>query len=166
LSIHFRGQRRGSGARLESGLSKTVRVNFPDRYYAATGKAGPALAAGSKFAGSLSAVGQRLAEGVVTLREPVKDVAAFKERPVVNLLHCPRLASGLRDKPAIHELVENVPHDIKVEEAWAGEGNLALPVCKGEELSDLAPRRCGKGVRASLAYVVDDLKTLKDLRKE
>jgi len=102
----------------------------------------------------------------VTLREPVKNVAAFKERPVVNLLHCPRLASGLRDKPAIHELVENVPHDIKVEEAWAGEGNLALPVCKGEELSDLAPRRCGKGVRASLAYVVDDLKTLKDLRKE
>jgi hypothetical protein len=41
---------------------------------------------------------------------------------------------------------------------------LTLPVAEEEELSDLAPVRCGKGVRASLAYIVDDLKTLKDLR--
>jgi acetoacetate decarboxylase len=40
-----------------------------------------------------------------------------------------------------------------------------LPVVDGEELSDLAPVRCGKGLRASMAYVVDDLKTLKDLTK-
>jgi acetoacetate decarboxylase len=40
-----------------------------------------------------------------------------------------------------------------------------LPVCGNEEISDLAPIRCGKGMRASLAYVVDDLKTLKDLRR-
>jgi hypothetical protein len=40
-----------------------------------------------------------------------------------------------------------------------------LPVCKDEELSYLALRRCGKGIRASMAYAVDDLKTLKDLRK-
>jgi hypothetical protein len=102
----------------------------------------------------------------VTLREPMKDLAALKERPVVNLLHYPRLAAGMHDKPAIHELVENVPHNVKIEQAWAGEGNLALPVCEGEELSDLAPRRCGAGIRASMAYVVDDLKTLKRLTAE
>jgi acetoacetate decarboxylase len=39
-------------------------------------------------------------------------------------------------------------------------------VCKGEDVSDLAPRRCGKGIRASMAYVVDDLKTLKRLTVE
>lgn len=49
--------------------------------------------------------------------------------------------------------------------AWIGEGSLTLPVCRGEEISDLAPVRSGKGIRASMAYVVDDLKTLKDLRK-
>src|SRR5580692_6363625 len=108
------------------GYPKRLASVFQTRYYAATGKAGPALAAGSKFAGTVSAVGQRLAEGVVTLREPVKDVGALQQRPVVNLLHCPRLAAGLHDKPAIHELVQNVPRDIKVEQAWAGEGNLAL----------------------------------------
>ena len=42
--------------------------------------------------------------------------------------------------------------------------SLLCRCAKDEELSDLAPRRCGKGIRASMAYVVDDLKTLKDLR--
>src|SRR5580693_3088872 len=143
------------------GYPKRLGSIFQTRYYAALGKAGPALAAGSKFAGTLSAAGQRLAEGVVTLREPVTDLSALHQLPVVNLLHTPRLAAGMRDKPAVHELVENVPHDVKIEQAWIGDGAFELPVCKGEELSALAPVRCGKGVRASMAYVVDDLKTLK-----
>jgi acetoacetate decarboxylase len=108
--------------------------------------------------------GQRLADGVVTLRQAVTDPSLLKQKSVVNLLHVPRLAAGKQGKPAIHELVENVPHDVKIEEAWIGEGSLSLPVCRNEEISDLAPVRCGKGIRASMAYVVDDLKTLKDLR--
>ena len=112
-----------------------------------------------------SSRGQRLAEGLVTLKEPVRDMSLLKQRPVINLLHSPRLAAGKQDKPAVHELVENVPHDVKIEQAWIGEGLLTLPACRGEEISDLAPVRSGMGIRASMAYVVDDLKTLKDLRK-
>jgi acetoacetate decarboxylase len=145
------------------GYPKRLGSVHQTRYYAATGKAGPALASGSKFAGSISASGQRLAEGVVTLREPVNDPSVLQQRPVVNLLHWPRLAAGMHETPAIHELVENVPHDVKIEQAWIGDGALVLPVCRGEELSDLAPVRCGKGIRASMAYVVDDLKTLRRL---
>jgi len=145
------------------GYPKRLGSVFQTRYYAATGKAGPALAAGSKFAGTLAAGGQRLAEGVVTLTEPLKDMSILGGRPVVNLLHQPRLAAGMHDKPAIHDLVENVPHGVKIEQAWVGDGSLTLPVARGEELSDLAPIRCGKGVRASMAYIVDDLKTLKRL---
>jgi acetoacetate decarboxylase len=147
------------------GYPKRLGQVFQTRYYAATGKAGPALAPGSKFSGSLTSGGQRLVEGLVTLKEPVKDVSLLKQRPVVNLLHTPRLAAGKWDKPAVHELVENVPHDVKIEQAWIGEGTLKLPVCRDEEISDLAPVRSGKGIRASMAYVVDDLKTLKDLRE-
>jgi acetoacetate decarboxylase len=95
----------------------------------------------------------------------VKDLSLLKQKPVVNLLHTPRLAAEKQDHPAVHEIVENIPHDVKIEQAWVGEGSLTLPVCKGEELSDLAPVRSGKGIRASMAYVVDDLKTLKDLRR-
>lgn len=39
------------------GYPKRIGSVFQTRYYAATGKAGPALAAGSKFAGSLSVTG-------------------------------------------------------------------------------------------------------------
>ena len=123
------------------------------------------MAPGSKFAGSLTSGGRRLARGLVTLKEPVTDLSVLKQRPIVNLLHTPRLAADRQDKPAVHELVENVPHDIKIEQAWIGDGLLTLPVVDGEELSDLAPVRCGKGLRASMAYIVDDLKTLKDLTK-
>lgn len=147
------------------GYPKRLGQVFQTRFYAATGKAGPALAPGSKFAGSLTSGGQRLAEVLITLEAPVADPSLLGQRPVVNLLHCPRLAAGMHDKPAIHELVENIPHDIRIEQAWIGTGALALPVCRGEEISDLAPIRSGKGIRASMAYVVDDLKTLKDLRK-
>ena len=146
------------------GYPKRLGQVFQTRYYAATGKAGPTLAPGAKFAGSLTASGHRLAEALVTLREPITDPSMLKQRPVINLLHFPRLAAGQHDKPAIHELVENVPHDVKIEQAWIGEGSLTLPVCKGEEISDLAPIRTGTGIRASMAYIVDDLKTLKDLR--
>jgi acetoacetate decarboxylase len=146
------------------GYPKRMGAVFQTRYHAATGKAGPGLTGGSRFAGTLSASGQRLAEGVVTLEERVTDASTLAQRPVVNLLHCPRLAAGQRERPAIHELVENIPRDVKIEQAWLGQGTLKLPVCDREELSDLAPLRCGRGVRASMAYVVDDLKTLKDLR--
>src|ERR1700739_2645285 len=147
------------------GYPKRIASVFQTRYYAATGKAGPALAAGSKFAGSLTARGRRLAQALVTLKTPVTAPAVLKQRRVVNLLHTPRLAAGRQDKPAVHELVENVPHDIKIEQAWIGDGLLTLPVVEGEEVSDLAPVRCGKGIRASMAYIVDDLKTLKDLTR-
>ena len=142
------------------GYPKRLAQVFQTRYYAATGKAGPALAPGSKFAGTVSSAGQRLAHGLVTLKKPVTDPSQLKQRPIVNLLHWPQLEAGKHDKPAVHKLVENVPHGIRIEQAWIGEGSLTLPVAQGEELSDLAPVRCGKGIRASLAYIVDDLKTL------
>jgi acetoacetate decarboxylase len=99
------------------------------------------------------------------LKEPITDPTVLKQRPIVNLLHTPRLSADKQDKPAVHELVENVPRDIKIEQAWTGDGVLTLPVVEGEEVSDLAPVRCGRGIRGSMAYIVDDLKTLKDLRK-
>src|SRR6201991_50055 len=144
------------------GYPKRLGQVFQTRYYAATSKAGPALAAGSKFAGSLTAAGQLIAEAVVTLKQAVTDASLLKQKPVVNLLHVPRLAAGKHDKPAIHELVENLPHDVKIEQAWIGDSSLAFPVSRSEEISDLGPVRLGKGVRASMSYIVDDLKTLKD----
>jgi hypothetical protein len=75
------------------------------------------------------------------------------------------LSPGAADEPPIHELVENLPQDVKSEQAWIGVGCLRLPICKDEEISDLTPVSCGKGMRASMAYGVDDFKTPKELRE-
>jgi acetoacetate decarboxylase len=55
------------------GYPKRLGQVFQTHYYAATGKAGPALMPGSKFAGSLTVSGRRLAQGLVTLKEPITD---------------------------------------------------------------------------------------------
>lgn len=144
------------------GYPKRLASVFQTRLHAAPSKAAPQLIAGSKFAASMSTGGQRMAECLVTLREPVTDASAFAQRPVINLLHVPQLAAGKHSTPVLHELVMNVPHDVRVEQLWGGEGHLTLPRCKGEELSDLTPVRCGWGARASLSYIVDDLRTLRD----
>src|SRR6201991_1459290 len=75
------------------GYPKRLAQVFQTRYYAATGKAGPALAPGSKFSGSCTSGGHRLAEGLVTLKEPIKDLSVLKQPPIVNLLHTPRLVA-------------------------------------------------------------------------
>jgi hypothetical protein len=43
-----------------------------------------------------------------------------------------------------------------------GKGELILPQCDGEEISDLAPLRYGNGYRMCMSYSVTDLKTLVD----
>ncbi len=142
------------------GYPKRIGSIFQTRLHSAPSKAAPPLAAGSKFAATMSSGGQRMAECLVRLQEPVTDASAFAQRPVINQLHFPQLAASRQTTPALHELVMNVPHDIRVEQLWGGEGRLVLPVCKEEELADLAPVRCGWGARGSMSYIVDDLRTL------
>src|SRR5258706_1728152 len=66
------------------GYPKRLGQVFQTRYYAATSKAGPALAPGSKFAGSLTAGGQLIARAVVTLRQAVTDRSLLKQKPGTN----------------------------------------------------------------------------------
>jgi acetoacetate decarboxylase len=65
------------------------------------------------------------------LKQPAADPALLEQRPIVNPLHFPQLAAGKQGGPPIHELVENGPHALKIEQAWIGDGSLTLPVCRG-----------------------------------
>jgi acetoacetate decarboxylase len=145
------------------GYPKRLGQIFQTRLFAAPSKASPQLAPGAQFGASMSALGQRLARGRVTLERAVPDAAALGMRPIINLLHVPRLAAGRHDRPAVHELVMNVPQDMRIEQAWVGRGEFELPPAQGEELSALTPLRCGVGMRGSMSYIVDDLKTVKPL---
>jgi hypothetical protein len=66
------------------------------------------------------------------------------QRPVVNLLHTPRLAAGLHDKPAIHELVENALRDVRIRARVDGPG-------KGSRSPCARTRNCRRSPRLAAA---------------
>ncbi|MEV0390380.1 acetoacetate decarboxylase family protein [Nonomuraea sp. NPDC050643] len=142
------------------GFPKKLGAVHQTRAFAAQSPATPQVGPGGRFAATASAAGQRIAEALVTLDLPVPEGAALLTRPTVNLRHFPRLSAGQHDKPAVHELVMAVFDDLRIENAWVGEGELSFFHAHGEELAALAPARTGMGFRASLAYTVNDLHIL------
>ncbi len=139
------------------GFPKRLASVFQTRTFAAPSKASPRLAAGNRFAGSMSSNGQRLAEGRVLIEKPLENPSSLASRPTINLRHFPQLATGKHQTPAVHELVQAQFSNYSLKDAWVGRGDLVLPECRGEELSDLAPLKCGLGFRASMGLTVDGL---------
>jgi acetoacetate decarboxylase len=159
----------------DSAMMRGLIQGFPKRYgqvhqtrtFAAMSPAAAPVAAGTRFAATVSAAGQRLARAEVKLETAVQDVSTLSiaGRPVVNLRYFPRLAAGQHQTPAVNELVLSVMDNAQIADVWTGEGKLSLPLAEGEEISDLAPVRVGAGFRGSMAYSVTDLKTLVDHTK-
>lgn len=142
------------------GFPRKLGVVHRTRTFGVPNHAAPRLAPGGRFAATVSAAGHRLADALVTLREPVADPRTLMARPTVNLRHFPSLAAAEQDKPAVHELVMAVFDDLAVTDAWTGSGEPDFPVVPGEEVHDLAPVRTGAGFRFELSYTVTDLKPL------
>ncbi|KAA1003548.1 acetoacetate decarboxylase [Paraburkholderia panacisoli] len=159
----------------DSAMMRGLIQGFPKRYgqvhqtrtFAARSAAAAPVAAGTRFAATASAAGQRLARAEVKLESAVEDVSklSLAGRPVVNLRYFPRLAAGQHEMPAVNELVLSIMDNAQIADVWTGEGKLSLPLAEGEEISDLAPVRVGAGFRGSMAYSVTDLKTLVDNSK-
>jgi acetoacetate decarboxylase len=159
----------------DSAMMRGLIQGFPKRYgqvhqtrsFAALSPAAAPVAAGTRFAATASASGQRLARAEVRLEQAVADVSklSIAGRPVVNLRYFPRLAAGEHQTPAVNELVMSIMDNAQIADVWSGEGKLTFPLAEGEEISDLQPVRVGAGYRGSMAYSVTDLKTLVDNTK-
>ena len=145
------------------GFPKRIASVFQTRAFAAPSPAGGPVAKGSRFAGSLSTHGMRLAEILVKLDAPEPDVTKIFNRPTVNLRYFPRLAASEQDKPAVNELAMSITDNLRIVEMWTGEGDVRLPEVAGEEMHMLAPVRTGLGFRCSMSYSVTDLRTLEQV---
>jgi enduracididine biosynthesis enzyme MppR len=132
------------------------------RHFPLASNAGPEVAAGGRFVGTLAANDRRLAFGGVTLERESSDGPTHNDPPLVNVRHFPRLAAGRHDDPAVHELVRARSRDRAISPIWEGSAELELAEAPGEELAALAPVRTGKGFRFTFAYTVDDLETVRD----
>ena len=144
------------------GFPKKLGSVHMTRHFPLGSNAGPALAAGGRFAGTLAANDRRLAFGAVTLERESADGPTHNDPPLVNVRHFPRLAAGRHDDPAVHELVRARSRDRAISPIWEGSAELELLEAPGEELAALAPVRIGKGFRFTFAYTVDDLETVRD----
>jgi acetoacetate decarboxylase len=142
------------------GFPKRLGTVFQTRQFAAPSAASPPLGKGSRFAGSLSTHGVRLAEARITLDKPEPDVTKIFNRPTAILRYFPRLTAGQQDEPAVNELTLSLTDDLRIVEMWTGAGEISMPEVAGEELHMLAPVRTGLGFRCSMSYSVTDLRIL------
>lgn len=101
------------------------------------GKAGPRLAAGGRFAGTLAAYDRRLVEVRVTLTGPSEGNGFVNSHPMLHHRWLPRIEADGRDSLA--ELVTMRGADVEAGPAWAGTASIELGDSPTEELGELAP---------------------------
>ncbi len=142
------------------GFPKRLGSVFQTRAFAAPSAASLPLGKGSRFAGSLSTHGVRLADVRIKLEKPEPDVTKIFNRPTAILRYFPRLVAGQQDKPAVNELTMSLTDNLRIAEMWTGQGEISMPEVAGEELHMLAPVITGLGFRCSMSYSVTDLRIL------
>ncbi|WP_242893732.1 acetoacetate decarboxylase family protein [Actinomadura litoris] len=100
------------------------------------GQGAPRIAAGGRFGATLAAADRRLAEAVVTLREPSETNGFVNGHPMAHHRFLPSIEPG--QPPALDELVESGAASFEAGPAWKGEADLRLFDSPTEELTDLA----------------------------
>ena len=97
------------------------------------GRAGPRLEAGAQLGATLSANGRRLAEAVVTLRDPADAPGFVNGHPMLHNRVWPSIESDGTN--SMDELVTMRGYDGEVADIWAGDAEIELFDSPTEELS-------------------------------
>ena len=99
------------------------------------GQAAPQLAVGGTFGATLAAGDRRLAEAVVTLREPSAGNGFVNSHKMAHHRVFPGIAAGSPD--AYAELIESGAHQVEAGQAWSGDAELRVFESPTEELDRL-----------------------------
>ena len=148
------------------GSPKRLGSVFQTRTFPVPGPAAASISQGVRFAASVSANGQRLANACLTLRRDNADASEILGRPVVHRRYFPNLLAEKRDQPVIDELVRVGYNDLTIIDVWVGDAELEFPKALGEALHELAPVKMGMGYRFSMSCSLNDFAILEDFRKE
>lgn len=97
----------------------------------------PRIEAGARFGATLAAADRRLAEAVITLREPSPSNGFVNGHPMAHHRMLPHIEPGR--EPALDELVESGAASFEADQAWSAEADLRLFHSPTEELADLVP---------------------------
>jgi acetoacetate decarboxylase len=102
------------------------------------GRAAPRIAPGGRFAGTLAAADRRLAQAVLTLREPSPGNGFVNAHPMAHHRWVPSIEKGAPD--ALDELVASGSASVEAGPAWRGDAMLELFDSPTEELAALEVR--------------------------
>ncbi len=97
------------------------------------GRAGPRLEAGGRLGATLSANGRRLAEAVVTLREPAESAGFVNGHPMLHNRAWPAIESDGTN--SMDELVTMRGYDGEVADIWSGDAEIELYDSPTEDLA-------------------------------
>lgn len=117
----------------------------------AVGRAAPRLAAGGRFAATLSVRGRRVVEAGVSLTGAADAPPALHTVALVHSLTFPAWIGDSARKP---DLVASEVTDVEFSQVWQGAGQLSFPPTTGSDLADfarLAPVEVGAGFVFSYA---------------
>ncbi|MFK4224690.1 acetoacetate decarboxylase family protein [Streptomyces sp. NPDC019890] len=95
----------------------------------------PRIEAGAAFGATLAAADRRLAEAVVTLREPAADNGFVNSHPMAHHRWLPSIEKG--KGLALDELIETGAASFEAGQPWAADADLALFEAPTEELARL-----------------------------
>ena len=98
---------------------------------------------GGRFAGTLAAADRRLAQALVTLREPWPDNGFVNAHPMAHHRWMPSIEKGAPD--ALDELIGSGSASVEAGPAWRGEAALDLFDSPTEELARLEVREVISG---------------------
>ena len=143
------------------GYPKKLGSVYQTRSFSAPSPAAAPLAKGSRFGGSLTAHGERLATARIQLEEKVENPATVFNRPTTMRRYFPQLTAGKQETPAVDELAMSLTDNLAIVDVWAGSAELRMPEAFGEDMHLIAPLRVGRGYRLGMAYSVTDLRILK-----
>ncbi|MFI6048818.1 acetoacetate decarboxylase family protein [Streptomyces violascens] len=98
----------------------------------------PRIEAGARFGATLAAADRRLAQAVVTLRQPSPTGGFVNAHPMAHHRWLPSIEKG--KGLALDELIESGAASFEAGQAWAGDADLELFESPTEELARLAVR--------------------------
>uniref|UniRef100_A0AAU2UWQ5 Acetoacetate decarboxylase family protein n=1 Tax=Streptomyces sp. NBC_00003 TaxID=2903608 RepID=A0AAU2UWQ5_9ACTN len=98
----------------------------------------PRIEAGARFGATLAAADRRLAQVVVTLRQPSPTAGFVNGHPMAHHRWLPSIEKG--KGLALDELIESGAASFEAGQAWAGDADLELFESPTEELARLAVR--------------------------
>jgi acetoacetate decarboxylase len=102
------------------------------------GKAGPRIASGGKFAGTVAYHDRRIVNAYVTLREESPTNGFVNGHAMVHSRYMPRIEGDGTD--SYHELVTMSGRDVELGQSWRGDAELELLPSPVEEVARLEVR--------------------------